>query len=275
GSRVVLRYRLPEGSAPSQSDALGTLVALTPAVRVRTAGGDIVEVPPERVVVLKSIPPKPVRTSAIRNLERAVATAPGGEAEWVAGWVARRADAPGADPLDTAAATPLADASMSEGDYFHDLLGAQTLEALEDWYSARGLPLTLRLPDRLVRPPQDWSTSGEHTLLTAALPLGPAAPPDEPGAMHVSDEPEGPDEGSARLAEAPDGAVWAVLAAPRTAAPAEALATACRRAHAAGATDAVLAVPDASGDGTDRSEERRVGKERRERRTREDESRQA
>src|SRR5699024_5318356 len=89
------------------------------------------------------------------------------------------------------------------------------------------------------------------TLLTAALPLGPAAPPDEPGALDVSDEPEGPDEGSARLAEAPDGAVWAVLAAPRTAAPAEALATACRRAHAAGATDAVLAVPDASGDGTD------------------------
>lgn len=252
GARVTLRYRLPEGSVPSMSDALGTLVALAPTVRVRTADGSELDVAPERVVALKAIPPKPVRTSAIRALERAVATAPGAEAEWLAGWVARAPAStgpPAVDLLDAAAATPLADASMPEGDYFHDLFDAPTLERLEEWYSARGLPLTLRLPDRLVRPPRAWDTYGEHTLLVARLPLA-------PGDGSAPSGTEEPDAVTARLAEAPDGAVRALLTVPAglradSAEPAgyileSALAAACRRAHAAGATDAVLAVPGAA-----------------------------
>lgn len=166
GTRVVLRFRRPAGSVPSQSDALGILESLTPAVTVRDAAGGLTTVDPADVVVLKSIPPRPVRTAGIRELERAAAFAdPAAETAWVHGWVARA----GGDDLRSSA-VPLADPSMPEGGYFHDLLGEPTLRALADWYEARGLPLRLRLPDRLARPPKSWPVFEERLVLAAGRP---------------------------------------------------------------------------------------------------------
>lgn len=279
GTRVVLRYRREPGAVPSQSDALGVLEQLTPQVRVRTADGTAVAVAPDRVVVLKSVPPRPVRTSAIRTLEAVVAQArPSTEHEWVAGWVATAGDAapgPPVDALTVHCAAPLADPSMPEGDFFHDMLGAPALGALHEWYSRRGLPLILRLPDRLVRPPSSWETFGEHTVLTAALPL--TASGDEAGAApepHAvvaegrsarvpaaaaraggggADGPHEPVEVAARLAGTPDAATRAVLvlepqggpggAARGAAAVTEAVRRLCRWAADEGASQAVLAVP--------------------------------
>lgn len=163
GTRVVLRFRRPAGSVPSQSDALGILESLTPFVTVRDAAGALTTVDPADVVVLKSIPPRPVRTAGIRGLERAAAFAdPAVETAWVHGWVARACG----DDLRSSA-VPLADPSMPEGGYFHDLLGEPTLRALADWHQARGLPLRLRLPDRLARPPKSWPVFEERLILAA------------------------------------------------------------------------------------------------------------
>lgn len=164
---MVLRYRRPEGSVPSQSDVLGVLEALAPLVAVRDAAGALTEVSPADVVVLKAIPPRPVRTSGIRDLEHAAAFAdPALEREWVHGWVARA----GGDTV-ASSAVPLADPSMPEGGYFHDLLGEPTLRALAAWYAARGLPLRLRLPDRLIRPPAGWLAFDDRLMLAADVPV--------------------------------------------------------------------------------------------------------
>ncbi len=277
GTRVVLRYRRELGAVPSQSDALGILEALTPQVRVRTADGAEVAVDPGRVVVLKSVPPRPVRTSSIRALETVLARArPAAHREWVAGWMATAGDAMpdvAVDALAVHGATPLADPSMPEGDYFHDLLGSPTLAALHEWYSRRGLPLVLRLPDRMVRPPSAWETSGEHTVLAAALPLagdgdaGTAAAT-EPAAVEAGAHPARaravgavaggglPVEVTARLADSPDDATWAVLTltepgggdgdSPYDVSVPEAVRRLCRWAAGAGASHAVLAVPEAT-----------------------------
>ncbi|GAA4820849.1 GNAT family N-acetyltransferase, cg3035/Rv0428c family [Tomitella cavernea] len=248
GSRVVLRFRREPGSVPSQSDALGTLVALSPLVRVRTADGAEVSVEPGRVVVLKSVPPRPVRRSAIRAVEFAIAWSRADvETAWVAGWVARAGGAAGTrapegaptaypggvDPLAAGAATPLADPAMPEGDFFHDLLDARTLDTLGAWFTGRGLPLTLRLPDRLVRPPAEWQGFAEHLLLTADLPLSAAGRPAGAvagaAALETAGDAVDPAAGHrgsarvrigaagsaveavARISEGSDGRVWAVL----------------------------------------------------------------
>ncbi len=177
GTRVVLRFRRPAGSVPSQSDVIGILESLTPEVSVRTASGELSSVPTSAVVVLKSIPPKPVRTSSIRKLERAAAYADTAvECEWVAGWVARAVREPGAGSGALAnpgalanSAVPLADPSMPEGGYYHDLCDEPTMRALAAWYAARSLPLQLRLPDRLVRPPASWGRFDERLVLAVDL----------------------------------------------------------------------------------------------------------
>lgn len=223
GARVVLRFRLPAGSVPSQSDVIGTLESLAPEVRVRTAGGEVTSVPRSAVVVLKAVPPKPVRTASIRTLEHAAAFAdPAAEREWVAGWVARA----GVDALSSSA-VPLADPSMPEGSYFHSLLGEPTMRALSAWYAARGLPLQLRMPDRLVRPPAGWLGFGERVVLVAEV-------PDSPGDAVA---PAVEDGDRVLLSESPDDTLWAglVLAAGSAAAPARLAALMAEAArHGAG-----------------------------------------
>lgn len=206
GARVVLRYRRPAGSVPSQSDVIGILEAHTPQVAVRAADGELATFSPADVLVLKAVPPRPVRTGAIRALEHAAAFAnPAAECEWVAGWVARA----GLDGLANSA-VPLADPSMPEGGYFHDPLGEPTLRALAAWYAARGLPLQLRLPDRLVRPPAGWLGLGERLVLTADLAPGPADGVGYLGAGALGAGAFGAGD-SVRRSAAPDDAVWAGL----------------------------------------------------------------
>ena len=63
GSRVVLRYRLHDGSG-QQTDVLGELVTWTTvAITVRRADGAEVSVLPADVVAAKRIPDPPVRPS--------------------------------------------------------------------------------------------------------------------------------------------------------------------------------------------------------------------
>ena len=88
GTRVMVRYRLPAGSAPPLTDVIGHLVQTAPTLRVRTKRGDVVSVAVDDVVAIKALAAAPVRTADIRNLEHAAALAwPGVEQQWVDGWL--------------------------------------------------------------------------------------------------------------------------------------------------------------------------------------------
>jgi N-acetylglutamate synthase len=138
GTRVIIRYRLPAGSEPPLTDVVGHLLKIGPALQVRTKHGDIVDVDIEDVVVLKELPPTPVRTADIRKLEHAAALAwPGLEQRWVNGWLLRAA---GGHTHRGNSAVPLG----FEAD-------ASALPAIVDWYAERGLPPWLSVPDRLFR----------------------------------------------------------------------------------------------------------------------------
>ena len=138
GTRVMVRYRLPAGAQPPLTDVVGHLLAVGATLRVRTKQGDVVAVGIDDVVVLKALPPTPVRTADIRNLEHAAALGwPGLEQRWVNGWLLRAADG---HTHRGNSAVPLgfdADASA--------------LPAIVEWYAARGLTPWLSLPDRLYR----------------------------------------------------------------------------------------------------------------------------
>ena len=77
GSRVSLRYRLPEAGPESQAftDVVGHLEALTPAVVVRTKSGERVEISPAAVMSVRELSHAPVRNSEIRAVEYAAALA--------------------------------------------------------------------------------------------------------------------------------------------------------------------------------------------------------
>jgi hypothetical protein len=138
GSRVSLRYRLPDGRDESFTDVVGHLEALSPAVVVRTKSGERVEISPADVVSVRELSYAPVRNSQIRDLERIAALAhPAAEQQWSVGWLLR-ADPENAD-LRANSAAPL---EISAG-----------LDALPDiiaWYSERGLKPWLDLPERLL-----------------------------------------------------------------------------------------------------------------------------
>lgn len=141
GTRVIIRYRLPAGSEPPLTDVIGHLLADDPALRVQTKHGEIVDVDPRDVVVLKALPPKTVRTADIRKLEHAAALAwPGLEQRWVRGWLLRAADG---HTHRGNSAVPLG----FESD-------ASAIPEIIDWYAERGLTPWLSLPDRLFRPPE-------------------------------------------------------------------------------------------------------------------------
>ncbi|ORW95005.1 hypothetical protein AWC27_06725 [Mycobacterium szulgai] len=61
GTRVTVRYRLPAGSVPPLTDAVGHLLAVDPVVAVRTKRGNVVECDPTDVVALRVLADPPVR----------------------------------------------------------------------------------------------------------------------------------------------------------------------------------------------------------------------
>jgi GNAT superfamily N-acetyltransferase len=137
GSRVSIRFRLPTGSDKPLTDVIGYLEGLTPELLVQTKSDGLVAISPADVVSVRELSAVPVRTSEIRALEHAAALAwPGTEHEWRDGWLLRAANGHtsrgnSAVPLDFSAT-------------------AAALPAIIEWYSTRGLPAWLALPERLL-----------------------------------------------------------------------------------------------------------------------------
>ncbi|WP_068278627.1 hypothetical protein [Aldersonia kunmingensis] len=60
GTRVVIRYRRPDGSTPPLTDVIGELLGHDPLI-VLKADGESVEVPRDRVLRMKVLGPRPER----------------------------------------------------------------------------------------------------------------------------------------------------------------------------------------------------------------------
>ncbi|MGV9743855.1 N-acetylglutamate synthase, CG3035 family [Rhodococcus zopfii] len=181
GSRVVLRYRLPAGYSHPMTDVIGELVALEPAVVVRTETRQLVQVAPDSVVALKALAARPIRTREIRALEVAAAAGwPGLELEWVDGWLLRA----GAGFTSRAnSAIPLGDPGTVA-----DPADAEVRARLAGWFADRGLPLRLLIPDRLARIPAGWPSGGEMQVMAADLDSVPL--PEGPTPVVVSSTPD-------------------------------------------------------------------------------------
>jgi hypothetical protein len=231
GTRVTLRYRRPPGSVPPLTDAVGHLVAIDPAARVRTKSGVIIEVAPADVVALRILTDAPVRTADIRALERAAAAAwPGAEQTWSDGWLLR---AHGAN-LAANAAAPLDNSAH-----------VSTVPAIVAWYTSRGLTPRLAIPDRLLSLPAGWGP--ERTEQVMVRDVEPREP--EPSITVVADgahafvSHRAAGEVRAAVTDAPDGIRWVGLSAvlPDGAGLCEALLA---WGAGRGATRAHLCVPD-------------------------------
>lgn len=155
GTRVSVRYRLPEGSVPPLSDVVGHLVEAGPRLRVRDKRGDEVTVELADVVSLRPLPPAPVRTSEIRNLEYAAAMGwPGVEQEWREGWLLRFGHG---STRRANSAVPLLPTPGPD------------LGAIADWYAARGAVARLAVPDRLLTVPRGHSVDGGNVVMARRL----------------------------------------------------------------------------------------------------------
>jgi N-acetylglutamate synthase len=148
GTRVTVRYRLPAGSVPPLTDAVGHLLGVDPMVRVQTKTGAVVEFAPADAVALRVLTDAPVRTSQIRVLEHAAAAAwPGVEQAWLDGWLLRAGHGAG---LVANSAVPL-DISAH----------LSSMPAIVAWYDRRGLTPRVAIPDRLL--PLPPGVRGERT----------------------------------------------------------------------------------------------------------------
>ncbi|MDI9928126.1 GNAT family N-acetyltransferase [Rhodococcus sp. IEGM 1341] len=141
------------------TDVIGELVSIDAgAVVVRGRDGTLVQVAAERIVALKPLGPKPIRTSEIRSLEAAAADGwPGVDREWIDGWQLRfghgfTGRANSAVPLEPGAST-----------------APETLARITARYAACGLTPTLALPDRLGTLPAGWSTYNESAVMAADI----------------------------------------------------------------------------------------------------------
>ncbi|OBH57786.1 GCN5 family acetyltransferase [Mycobacterium sp. E2479] len=175
GTRVTVRYRRPAGSVPPLTDAVGQLLAVDPMVRVRTKTGAVVEFAPADAVALRVLTDTPIRTSHIRALEHAAATAwPGAQHLWLDGWLLRAGHGAG---LAANSAVPLA-------------LSAQLscLPAIVEWYQGRGLTPRLALPDRLLELPA--GLTGERTERVVVRDLSDAAAHSAGPSVRLSPRPD-------------------------------------------------------------------------------------
>ncbi|PPJ31497.1 GNAT family N-acetyltransferase [Nocardia nova] len=170
GRRVVVRYRLPEGYPQQFTDVIGELVSPDP-MQVRTADGTTVTIAPDRVVAMKALGPRPIRIGEIRALEAAAIDGwLGLERAWFDGWLC---SAGNGYTHRANSAVPLGESGRTAA------LDMRTLRRIGEWYTEHGLPLRLRLPDRLAPVPPGWRTWGETRVLgiditTFVLPQGPS-----------------------------------------------------------------------------------------------------
>lgn len=137
GRRVVVRHRLPDGSA---TDLLGELVALDAAgAEVLPDDGPPVRVAADAVLAAKPVPPRQVRpSSSIADVVRVTDLGwPGLERERLGGWVLR---ASGGFTGRGNSALPLGDTGLP--------LPA-AVDAVERFYAARDLPARFSVPTTL------------------------------------------------------------------------------------------------------------------------------
>jgi N-acetylglutamate synthase len=203
GTRVTVRYRRPTGSVPPLTDAVGHLLAIDPAVRVRTKTGALVECAPTDVVALRVLTDAPIRTAQIRALEQAASAAgPTIEQTWLDGWLLR--SGPGAT-LDANSAVPLNFSAQPH-----------TIPGIIAWYVDRGRRPMLAIPDRLLRLPDGLEPEGaQKTLVRDALERHPPSDPEfdpERGAAVTLGE-----FARATVTDAPDGTRWVGLSELRVA----------------------------------------------------------
>lgn len=166
---------------PPFTDTVGELVAVAPTVQVLHKSGAVVDISADDIVSVRELPPVPVLNRDIRSMQRAAAFAwPGLEHQWLDGWFVRAADgytrrANSAVPLEHSASP-------------------RSLGEMDAWYSGRGLPTLLCLPDRLVHPPEDLVTSDETVVMVRDVHRPdahtlPAAPSADWLALHGDDHP--------------------------------------------------------------------------------------
>jgi hypothetical protein len=233
GTRVTVRYRRPPGSVPPLSDAVGHLLAVDPVVRVRTKNGAVVELAPADAVALRVLTDTPVRTSDIRALEHAAASAcPGAEHAWLNGWLLRTGNGPAAN-----SAVPL---EMSAG--------FGTVPAISAWYERRGLTPWLAVPDRLLQVPRGMAA--ERTERVLVREVGSRGAPDpsvtlspRPGEVVVGAHPGGA-EARAWVTDAPDGTRWVGLSTVAVDTPAALWEALLAWGGERGATRAYAVVPE-------------------------------
>ncbi len=107
------------------------------------------------VVAIKALAAAPVRTGDIRNLEHAAALAwPGVEQQWLGGWLLRYGHG---STRRANSAVPL------------DVSTGSDVDALIDWYAARGVAPLVATPDRLFRVPPGVPTDAETLVMTGDL----------------------------------------------------------------------------------------------------------
>ncbi|WP_330184494.1 GNAT family N-acetyltransferase [Nocardia sp. NBC_01503] len=180
GRRVVVRYRLPEGYPQPLTDVIGEVTATDP-LTVRTGDGQVVSVAWDRVVAWKELGPRPIRTSEIRALEAAAADGwPGTQRAWIDGWLLRAGDG------YTGRANSAVPLGGSDGPA---LTSTDTVHKIGEWYTARGLPLQLLLPDRLALVPAGWRTWSETQVL--AVDIATMVLPPGPSMVRITGEPDG------------------------------------------------------------------------------------
>jgi N-acetylglutamate synthase len=193
GTRVSVRYRRRPGSVPPMTDAVGHLLAVDPVVRVQTKTGAVVEFAADDVVALRVLTDAPIRTSAIRALEHAAATARAAtEQTWLDGWLLRAGSDAG---FASNSAVPL-DISAQIG----------SVPAIVAWYDQRGLAPLLAIPDRLLTLPRSLIADHTERVLVRDLSNLAIAAPDPIVAA-----------ADAAVTAAPDGTRWVGVSAAREA----------------------------------------------------------
>jgi GNAT superfamily N-acetyltransferase len=135
GRRVVVRYRRPAGSHPPLTDVIGILTALDDDGLIVEASAGPVRVRRADVVVVKAVPPAPVRRgrphSAVSTLDLERIMADGWRAveeEWLGDWMLRA----------SSGFTGRGNSVLPLGDPGSSIEAA--VEQVEEWYAARGLP---------------------------------------------------------------------------------------------------------------------------------------
>lgn len=173
GARVVVRHRLPPGSAPSLSDVVGVVSAVDDSsVTLETTAGPVT-VAREVVVAVREIPPRqerpgrPHRAVGVADLGRLMAQGwPAVESAELGGWLLRA----------SSGFTGRGNSLLPSGDPGLPLTDA--VDQVERWYAARGLPPRVHLD--LPRSGDDSAPTGPAELgeplalrtLVAAHPLG-------------------------------------------------------------------------------------------------------